>query len=190
MYAGYLDLSHPLVWTIADVLDPTECARFIGRMRNAEDATVAPIVGHDGEEIDLEVRNNTRIMFDDIDLAGTLWPRVRGSIPPALMGLTVAGLNERFRVYRYAEQQHHGSHWDTSIELPDGRTSLLTFMIYLNDDFEGGETSFDEIDEIVIPRQGHAVVFQHRVVHTARPVMRGEKFALRSEVFYRHKLGA
>jgi prolyl 4-hydroxylase len=184
MYAGFFDFAAPLVWTVEDVLSPSECEAFVERMRESEEVHVAPITGHAGEVIDVSVRNNTRLMFDDVQLAANLWGRVAPHVPSRLLNRPVVGVNERFRIYRYGEGQKHGSHWDSSIELGDGRTSLLTFMIYLNDVKRGGETRFDELHETITPHRGRGLFFQHRIVHTAQPVLEGAKFALRSEIFH------
>jgi hypothetical protein len=84
MYAGHLDLTQRLVWTVDDALSPAECAAYVDRMR-ARRAEVAPIVGRDGgAEIDLAVRNNTRLMWDDAQEARALLSRVRPSVPESL----------------------------------------------------------------------------------------------------------
>ena len=76
VYAGHLDLTHPLAWTIDGALEPDTCAQYIHRM-TALPAEVAPIVGHDGApEIDLATRNNTRVMWDDATEADALLARV------------------------------------------------------------------------------------------------------------------
>lgn len=64
-------------------------------------------------------------------------------------------------------------------------------MVYLNEGFRGGETSFDDTysDEPfeafrVVPRTGTAVAFLHHVHHKGEPVGRGRKYALRTDVMY------
>ena len=62
---------------------------------------------------------------------------------------------------------------------------LLTFLIYLNDDYEGGETEFPLINKKVIPKKGKAVLFYNigndgRIIkqslHTGKPVISGNKW--------------
>jgi hypothetical protein len=60
--------------------------------------------------------------------------------------------------------------------------SLLTFMIYLNEGYAGGETRFD--DAKVAGRTGMALVFHHGLVHEGAEVTEGKKYALRSDVMY------
>jgi hypothetical protein len=65
-------------------------------------------------------------------------------------------------------------------------TSLLTVLVYLNDDFEGGQTRFmEQLDEVVEPERGAAVLFQHKIRHEGCEVRRGKKYALRTDVMYR-----
>lgn len=187
MYADHLDLTRELVWTVDDALPAAECDAYIAKMRaQARDAEVAPIVGHHGgEEIDLPTRNNTRIMWDDAAEANALLAGVAASVPESLSGKTLAGANPRLRLYRYEPGQRHGAHWDTVVELDGGVRSLLTLVFYLNDDFEGGATDFPELATVIAPKRGRALLFQHRILHEATRVTRGEKLVLRTDVLYR-----
>ena len=63
--------------------------------------------------------------------------------------------------------------------------SLVTLVFYLNDAFDGGETDFPELDRKVTPRRGRALLFQHRILHEASAVTRGEKLVLRTDILYR-----
>jgi hypothetical protein len=184
MYAGHLDLTQPLVWTVDDALPPALCDAYIRRLSDG-DAEVAPIVGRDGgAEIDLAVRNNTRVMWDDADEANALLARVADTLPAVLSGMRLAGANPRLRVYRYGAGERHGAHWDTVVELDGGVRSLLTLVFYLNDGFEGGETDFPELERKIAPRAGRALLFQHRILHEATEVRTGEKLVLRTDVLY------
>ncbi len=187
MYAGHLDFGAELVWTLDGALPPEECDAYTAKMRERRaEAEVAPIVGHDGRpEIDLETRNNTRIMWDDEAEANALLARVAHTVPERLSNRKLVGANPRLRLYRYEPGQKHGAHWDTVVELPGGVESLLTLVFYLNDDFEGGATDFPELKRVIVPRRGRALLFQHRILHEATSVVRGEKYVLRTDVLYR-----
>ena len=71
------------------------------------------------------------------------------------------------------------------VELAGGVRSMLTLVFYLNDGFEGGATDFPELRRTIEPRRGRALVFQHRVLHEATVVTRGEKLVLRTDVLFR-----
>ena len=63
--------------------------------------------------------------------------------------------------------------------------SLLTFMVYLNEGFAGGDTRFYDYDVSVTPRTGMALLFQHFTLHEGCSVTAGVKYALRTDVMYR-----
>ena len=143
---------------------------------------VAAITTATGFRLDLETRNNDRVIFDDTALADWLWPKVRDEIPAILNGRPAVGLNERFRLYRYAPGQRFSWHSDGAFRRENGEMSLLTFMICLNDGYTGGETRFE--GSKVVGRTGMALVFHHGVVHEEAEVTEGRKYALRSDVMY------
>lgn len=99
-----------------------------------------------------------------------------------LEGRQAIGLNERFRFYRYDPGQQFATHMDGSFVRQNGERSLLTFMVYLNDAFEGGETVI--IETTVKPQKGMALIFQHALVHEGAVVISGRKYVLRSDVMY------
>ena len=179
MFAGHLDLPQPLLWTIDDALSASDCDAYIARMQ-AGDAELAPIT----TGIDLAVRNNTRVMWDDAAEAGALLARIAHRVPPVLSGLHLLGANPRLRLYRYGPGERHGTHWDTVVPFVGGGESRLTLVFYLDDDFDGGATEFPELGQTVTPRRGMALVFQHRVLHTATEVRRGAKHVLRTDLVY------
>ena len=57
-------------------------------------------------------------------------------------------------------------------------------MLYLDDDFDGGETDFPQQGTKIAPRAGHALWFQHMVLHAGLEVTRGVKHALRTDVLF------
>jgi predicted 2-oxoglutarate/Fe(II)-dependent dioxygenase YbiX len=139
-----------------------------------------------------EIRNNERVILDDPERALDLWQRVSQYIPSTIGKWRAIGLNERFRFYRYDPGQRFALHHDGSYRRPNGEESLLTFMIYLNEGFEGGETRFllpyyydvNERDVSVVPETGMTVCFVHELVHEGTPVIQGRKYVLRSDVMY------
>jgi predicted 2-oxoglutarate/Fe(II)-dependent dioxygenase YbiX len=183
VYQGLLDLSQPLVWTRRDVLAPDECAALVERIEAAGCAP-ASIVTAAGDVVAPSIRNNERLMVDDPALAATLFARVRDAVPARMSGRERAGLNERLRFYRYGRGQRFAPHYDGFFERGAER-SLLTVLVYLNDDFDGGATAFPELSRTVVPRTGMALFFQHHLLHEGCPVERGRKYVLRSDVMFR-----
>jgi predicted 2-oxoglutarate/Fe(II)-dependent dioxygenase YbiX len=172
--------------TIPRVLTPVGCQALIDAAERSG-FDVAPITTGTGFVIAPEVRNNTRVIVDDVTLADAIWQRAKKYIPARRGEWEAIGLNERLRFYRYEAGQYFAWHFDGAYERNDRERSHLTFMVYLNDDFEGGATEFDlrGRDLAVCPRPGDALVFQHAVRHQGATVSSGRKYVIRSDVMYR-----
>lgn len=96
----------------------------------------------EGRAVDRRVRSDQLARVDDAALADELLARLRPRLPARLMGMTLSGIEARLRCYRYRTGEHFGPHGDPSYPGGPGERSLLTLMVYLNDDFEGGQTAF------------------------------------------------
>jgi hypothetical protein len=179
-----LDLGSPLVLTIPRVLAADECAATISRIDELG-PTAAPVTTASGFVMMPDVRNNQRVMFDDVELAAQLYARVRDALPERLCGMRRVGINERFRCYRYAPRQRFAAHYDGAFVRDERERSLLTFMVYLNQDFVGGSTAFLDFMREIVPRTGMALVFQHLLLHEGCMVVEGVKYVLRTDVMYR-----
>jgi predicted 2-oxoglutarate/Fe(II)-dependent dioxygenase YbiX len=182
------------VFVVRGFLSPAECAHHIARSESAGYGD-APVNTFAGPVVNKRMRNNERVMLDDTALAAELWGRLTPFVPPRRGRWRAAGLNERFRYYRYDPGQLFDWHFDGSYERSPTEQSAMTFMVYLNDGFEGGATEFDfrvmgvvhDGDEItrVVPEAGMALVFAHRIFHQGAPVTAGRKYVLRSDVMFR-----
>jgi prolyl 4-hydroxylase len=186
--AAYLD--GPKVFLVRNFLSPEECDRFIALSEQAgyEDATITTAAGFVMRK---DIRDNARLMVDDPALAAALWDRARPFLPAEWFGWQVAGFNERFRYYRYDVGQRFAPHSDGTFERANGERSHFTFMVYLNDDFEGGATAFyqSRVPLQVRPERGAALGFYHRQLHEGQAVVRGRKYVLRTDVMYRRATG-
>ncbi len=180
------------VFAIHEFLSKDECDVLIADSERIGYSS-APISTSGGEVMAPEIRNNARAMIDDPERASSLWEKARPFLPEVLhsQGLdwSAAGLNERLRFYRYSEAQQFRPHFDGAFARADGERSHLTFMIYLNDGCEGGQTRFYGPKMVptldVYPETGKALVFLHHVLHEGAPVRSGHKYVLRTDVMYR-----
>jgi predicted 2-oxoglutarate/Fe(II)-dependent dioxygenase YbiX len=180
------ELDGERIFLLHNFLSPEECDHFIARTEEVgyEDA---PITTAGGFVMRKDIRDNDRVMLDDEELARQLFERARPLLPATWFGWELCGFNERFRFYRYGPGQRFAPHTDGYYERPNGERSHLTFMVYLNEGFEGGATLFerwgDSLD--VVPRAGMALVFYHKLVHEGTEVLKGRKYVLRTDVMYR-----
>lgn len=170
------------IFTLPDLLSAQTCAEIID-WAESKGFDEAPVSTAGGPKMMRDVRNNTRLMLDDPKRTAWLWdklaprlPRVRGVEPQAV------GLNERLRFYRYDPGQRFAPHFDGYYQRPNGERSRLTFLVFLNEGFEGGETVFPQ--GRVVPKTGTALCFVHRLLHEGAEVLAGRKYVLRSDVMY------
>lgn len=191
MYAGHLDLMAPLVREVPALYTRAECDAILASVRDAE-WLPGTVNRASGREVDASIRNNLIAIVRDPAIGDALWARVAPHLPPTLTAawdgprrtLRVHGLFAPLRVYRYEPGHHFGLHSDQSYTRDEAR-SLLTLLLYLDDDLDGGETEFPEQAVVIAPRAGHALWFQHALLHAGKPVTRGVKHVLRTDVLYR-----
>jgi hypothetical protein len=180
------ELQGPSIFVLHDFLPAVECARLIEWSEQLGYAE-APITTAAGFVMRRDVRDNERVLVDDMALAEELWSLARPMLPARWFGWEMVGLNERLRFYRYDVGQKFGAHTDGSFERDNGECSHLTFLVYLNDAVRGGATAFPHVQSglQVVPVCGKALVFYHRHLHESMPVLEGRKYVLRTDVMYR-----
>ena len=174
----------PFIRTLSGVLSDAECAEMIQRIEALGPAP-APITTLRGFVMRPDIRNNERVMFDDVTLAAELFARVRHCVPPVVGRWRAMGTNERFRCYRYRPGQYFAPHSDGPFVRSPLERSLLTLLVYLNEDCEGGATRFPELEREVIPARGLGLLFEHPELHEGAEVRAGIKYVLRTDVMYR-----
>ncbi len=179
------------IYTLPGVLTPAQCAALIEQAEGIgfEPASVRT---PGGPKMMTHIRNNDRVVLRDEALAAALWQRLH-AVLPVLDGARATGLDALWRVYRYVPGQQFKRHKDGVVTSASGEHSRLSFLVYLNDDCEGGATLFrdppapggDAPEPLsIIPSTGHALLFRHERWHEGTPVQQGRKYVLRSDVFY------
>ncbi|CZS99618.1 uncharacterized protein RCO7_07932 [Rhynchosporium graminicola] len=209
---------HPIVpnlHLLKDILSPSECEQIIGAAELIGFTPDAPIRA-EGEESSVLAHNFYWIV--DNAFIDKLWARVLPFVPQNVGGKRVRGLNRRFRVYRYIPGAEYRAHIDgawppsginptTDAYIYDSsppeakQSSLFTFLIYLSDEFEAGETSFflpsareGSMNAYPVkPIQGSIALFPHgetdgSLLHEGTGVQKGAKpsakYVIRTDVLY------
>lgn len=194
---------------IKDVLSPSECKAIIAAGESVEFVPDEPI----REGMDRSVLAHNFYWVTDTAFHDKLWSRVSSFLPSSVDGKVARGLNRRFRVYRYVPGAEYRSHIDgawppSGIKEDDTyvyddsppekkQSSLFTFLLYLNDEFEGGETMFflPAAREGVLnaypvrPVMGSVAIFPHgetkgALLHEGTSVTKGAKYIIRTDVEY------
>jgi prolyl 4-hydroxylase len=115
-----------------------------------------------------------------------LFERVKDRVPREIHSMILAGANERLRCYEYLPGHRFAPHSDGAFFRNEDERSWYTYIIYLNEEFEGGETVFLVEPEVVIkPRTGAGLFFQHPIIHEGALVTSGIKYAVRTDLMYR-----
>lgn len=126
-----------------------------------------------------------RVIVDDSATSSALFQRLESHLPQRLGAFRLAGLNERLRFYRYAPTQRFLAHMDHWYRPSARRVTLLTVLVYFNDNFSGGETCFSEqLERTVVPSPGLVAIFQHKMRHEGCEVRSGLKYAMRTDVIF------
>ena len=84
---------------------------------------------------------------------------------------------EHLRVARYGLGGHYALHSDSG-----GSERVVSCVLYLNSDFEGGELNFPNQDVTIKPEEGMLVLFpsNYLFVHKSLPVTEGKKYCVLS----------
>jgi len=154
------------------------------------------------------------LLAGEQDLVTPLFQRLLPLLPSTLSdGARLVGINARWRCFRYSQGATYRAHIDGAwpgsgvaegpVYVEDsfgsGVTSRLTLLLYLNEGFQGGGTTFflpregveGAIDAFSVePRMGCALTFPHgdatgSLVHEGSSVSHGGvKYIIRSDVLY------
>ncbi|MFZ2994921.1 2OG-Fe(II) oxygenase [Sphingobium sp.] len=169
----------PLIQTIPGLLTPAEC----DLLATLSERRLRPaLIFHEGQG---------RFVADPVrhsDAAGfpilSEWPAVHAINRrlAAASGTTVAQ-GETLQILRYAPGQQYRAHLDAVPGLTNQRH--LTLLVYLNDDFTGGQTHFTRLRITMAPRRGDALLFTNCLPdgrpdpsseHAGLPVLSGTKW--------------
>ncbi|EMT69458.1 hypothetical protein FOC4_g10003181 [Fusarium odoratissimum] len=202
---------HPVVQGLSvatNVLYPEECKAIIAAGEYVNFVPDAPL----REDGDISILAHNFYWVVDKTFHDTLWSRIQPFVPVSMNGRLARGINRRFRVYRYVPGAEYRAHIDGAWppsgitkedkyvydDSPDEKkqSSLFTFLIYLNQDFEGGETTYflPAAREGILnaypvrPVMGGAAIFPHgeinATLHEGTGVRKGAKYVIRTEIEY------
>jgi prolyl 4-hydroxylase len=177
----------PRTVAIAGFLQPAACAWLIGLA--SDGLSPARTYGADGvARVDTAGRSNSAFEFGIVETdVVLLLTRQRMA---ATIGVPVAAL-ETSQILHYASGQQFARHHDyLEPSLPDVAENgqrIVTFLVYLNDSFEGGETDFPTLGLRHRGALGDALYFGNldadgapdpRTLHAGLPPTQGAKWLL------------
>ena len=186
----------PNIYIVEDFFTKEECEKYI-EFSEQNGFTKATIQTSKGLVVNANIRNNSRFSYDNYDFSEKLFEKMKEYLPDTFFSRKICGLNNRVHFYKYDVGQKFDWHMDGHYSPDAYTTSYFTFLVYLNDDFEGGNTSFDSvatddgyISFTVEPKVGTALFFYHKNIHIGEEITKGVKYAMRSDVMYCSGLGS
>lgn len=168
----------PRISCVRALFSAAECAFLIGRAlpRLGPSMIVHP---QTGQQVPDPIRTSEAMAFPFVDESPAI--HALNCRIAAATG-TAAAQGEPLHVLRYRPGQEYKSHVDTLGGDPNQR--IVTVLVYLNDDYQGGETRFDRTGLVFRGGVGDALIF-HNVDaegradlltrHSGLPVETGEK---------------
>lgn len=152
------------IWEIHNILDESECQKFIDDMENAKNKGL------------------------EDNMLGTIESYKLTKIIASLMDIPVES-KKSFSVYKYVPGEGISNHYDGCKQNvgDDCAKRAVSNLLYLNSDFEGGEIHFTELGLTIKPETGKLVLFKNYdakgegfmdSVHQGLPVTNGMKYLL------------
>lgn len=166
---------------VFNVLSKEECEQLILRTEELGYDSATVNMGNDKHIIKPNLRNNSRVNIVDTPLADRIWNCIKDFMPKCVGEDVALSLDDTFRCYRYVPGEYFQWHVDGSTR-KNGNRSKYTVLIYLNDDYEGGETEFEHTK--VKGKVGSILLFPHKLLHQGATLIKGTKYAIRSDAMY------
>lgn len=226
------DLWEKRIITIDDVLTRDACEKLIATCDGKGWNKSSPSGGGHGRTGREDPRTNSFCVIFDDELAKILWKKVKDYLESDLVFLgdnvyfnsvtkgaewMPSFIYNKMRIYKYNPGDAFPEHIDYKVKRNVRRNgeeyvqqSFLSVLVYLNDDFENGQTGYwpnhngihcrflRDIEKqhpkkdhqvLVIPRQGKCVIQDQNILHEGLPPTKGVKYLLRTDVIHERRVG-
>lgn len=187
--------SSKLAIVVKNVFSKEECAAMVQETESKGYEKALVNAGGGRQVLDTDYRRSSRCIIDSPEQAAEIWKRVKDYVPAVWNHRgtlwEVVGLNERLRFLRYSPGDFFAPHFDGCYERENGERSFITLQLYLNEGFDGGDTTFIDIDTDatvgITPKTGSVLIFQHDIYHSGAKVTKGLKYAVRTDVMFQRQ---
>ena len=135
-------------------------------------------------------RKSLRFLKNDHQLSYLIFSKIINFIPQTYLGKTFFYVNPLLRFLKYNKGDYFELHRDGQYEDDKGNISLITVLIYLNCDYEGGKTTFylhnnENKNPIILnPEIGLVSLMDQRILHEVPKLESGIKYVIRTELMY------
>ncbi len=163
--------------TLDDILTKEECIKF---MKIIDDSPKTEKVSRS------DYAEYNRLIHTDRAFANILFRRIKNHLPEEIDGKKIVCLNDHIRLSQYNEGGSFKVHRDGFNQDSMGNRSICTVNIFLNEDFEGGETDFLNEDHTLrfraVPKSGRGAIFYSQQLHRGNEVINGRKYLFRTDI--------
>ncbi|GKY92115.1 hypothetical protein MPSEU_000182900 [Mayamaea pseudoterrestris] len=192
----YKTILQDYIWTVNDVLSPTECRNWIEHMEKE-----SHLMQHNKQRATryMAHRECFELRKDDPDVAQKIFERFPASLLQILPLETAAlGCNPNIRLYKYIPGHKFGMHVDVTDTVPPLQGSngnptytRVTVLIYLSE-CKGGATRFERPhgsgkDIVYVPKIGSMLLHLHGddcLPHAGDLVEKGIKYVFRTDLVF------
>jgi len=167
------------VLEIDNVLSENECDALIDYCK-ANTMTQSEVVSEKGNLIEDEHRKSKTMWIDDTEHHVAMKMAHKSSI----LTKYSRDYQEKLQVVCYEPEGKFDAHYDNDYNT-EVATRCCTLLVYLNDDYEGGETEFVKIGVTIRPKKGKGILFwslddNHKIIensmHRGNTVKHGNKW--------------
>lgn len=224
-------LHNDQIYTIDNLISNDTCLDLIAQSNKKGWNKSSPSGGGHGRTGNEDARTNMFCVLEDDALSSEIWSKVKDTLPPNLsfLGDNVyfnsndkgtewypKFIYNKMRFYKYEVGEAFPEHIDYKVKrtiINKGteyvQQSFLTLLIYLNDDFNGGETGYwpdhcgihcrflrnvekqnstKNHQVLINPKIGMGVVQDQNILHEGLPTTKGTKYILRTDIIHERKV--
>eukprot|EP01080_Neovahlkampfia_damariscottae_P006756 gene6756-10921_t len=205
-------ISNNQLWTIEDLIPKEECSELIKYAEEQGFKTITETIKENkltAESLedyrnlkDVQIRTSYMCEKFDSQFSTKIFNKIKNLFPDELSdGRKKVKCDEVLRILKYKKGDFFRPHLDGSYDERDENMkkilgscyTMYTILIYLNDDYEGGETKFYNIlkegNHIKIEKKtGKSTIFNiNSTVHSGTEITSGVKYVLRTGIMYTAK---
>ena len=181
-----------ILQSIDNVFSEKECNDLINVIEKLGFTKASLFTDVDGKEhYHTDIRNSMRRIIDCHDFAKLIEKRIYKYIPKTYNNLDYHSINHRFRFLKYEKGGFFARHKDNNYKNKES-ISLITILIYLNEDYKGGYTTFfSDVDDkegfTLKPKTGMISLMDQEIGHFVPELKKGIKYVIRTELMYSGK---
>lgn len=157
----------------ATTIDPKTGQSFVNKVRNTD--TIGITKNSDTNDYFNKLNTDCRNLINKLVRSYRQQFNIRDSIFD----------EENYSLLRYSPGQYYHEHYDG----PTESARAISVLIYLNDDYDGGEIEFINFNEKIKPRAGTIILFPSNYAyrHIAHQVVSGVKYVITTFLHDRRK---